>query len=121
MEYAAIATNVQKLIAKYGRTITLVTLTDSTVPDPTKPWRPGVPLEATRDVKAVVKSFKAENIDDNMILTYDMQVIIPGTEVTTPPTPNDLVQIDGVAWDIINVRTVKPADIILAYILQIRQ
>jgi hypothetical protein len=129
VNFANLKATAQVLIEGNGRTIT-VSRRDTTISDPTKPWR-GAPVpgaDTTVSVKAVVLAFDDALVDGTLVKRGDKKALISvqSVEDATSGTAPDLKSfdtfVDGAEdWEIMSVNEVDPGDTSVMYTLQIRK
>jgi hypothetical protein len=118
MTYERQIATAKRLIQKFGRSCTIVTVTEGTA-DATKPWRGGTATQSSESSYGVMLDYKAEHIDGTRIQQGDKKVFVQQT--TTPPKPQGLVKFDSDVWKIVNVETLAPNGTPIMYVLQVRQ
>lgn len=117
--FRALAT---RLIADFGRDVTLRRVSDDTLPDTDEPWIPADDkVEVDVTVKAVIVPFERNLIDGTLIQEHDKRCHISSQDIDdTPPTPKDLI-IDGSrTYRIISIEETAPGAQQVLYILQLR-
>jgi len=122
--YAEMAETAQALIAEFGQ---VVTLTES-IPGAydTALSKPAAPDVTTQTAVGVVREYSCHRIDGTLIQAGDL-LLITGPKTTadaalTEPTVESGVTLaDQTVWTVKRVETVKPAGVVLAYRLQLRQ
>ena len=116
--YASLASTALKQITKFGRSVTLRTVTTGTFDTGTGVISGASDADVT--VKAVVTGYKDKQIDGQIIRSGDKQVMIAGSALTTAPKTNDIV-VDSGDYKIVNIETIQPGDTVLIYKLQVRK
>lgn len=111
-DYAPIAATAASLVARFGRPLSLRTLTKSG-----DAWNPTI-SESDATVTGVVRPYTSkESASDGIIPERDQLAIFAGD--VTPSAGQRLV--DGArVFEIVSVQTVKPGDTTLAHFVQVR-
>ena len=115
VNYTSLQNTANKLINDNGSTITIKKITNG-VPDMSTDTV--VNSETLVNTVAIKKDFTNREIDSDLIQLNDLKVIL---KADTDITKNDELIIDGVTYEIINIKVSKPADIVLNYIVQVRK
>lgn len=116
--YGSLASTALKQIAKFGRSVTLRTVTVGTFDTGTGVTTGASDADVT--VKAVITGYTNKQTDGEIIRRGDKQVMIAGSAVTAAPVLNDVVVDDG-DYKIVNIETIQPGDTVLLYKLQVRK
>lgn len=120
-DYAKPAATAIKLIARYGRTIQHQRITEG----PYSPETGSVTnTTVSTNVKAVDFDFKLQSAgqvftSDSLVQVGDRYALI-GAEVVAIDTSDKLL-IDGVTWNIINVKKLAPAGTLVLWNVHIRK
>jgi hypothetical protein len=116
MNYSALADTVEKLIAKYGKTLTLRAYSAATYDPVTMTYTAGTAIDTL--VNAVEETYKAFEVDGTHIQAGDIKLMVFSSVV--PDTSMKIV-IDSVEWAIVAVYPLRPANTTLYYIIQARK
>lgn len=110
--YQNMAATTKRLMDSYGRSITLRRTTQEY--DPIT----GGTVDSTEDLitTGIVKSYNANLIDGTRIQSGDRELVLTDEQA---PQMSDSVVIDG-PWSIVTIETIKPADVVIGYRLQVR-
>ena len=114
--YSGLAGTVTGLITKFGVAVTFTRPTTGAF-DPILGDAAGSPTTYT-GIGAKF-NYKAREINGTLIQAGDIKLIC--NALATAPAIDDRVTLDGVDYRIINITSVKPADTIVAYFLQVRK
>ena len=110
--YTRAAATAARLISAYGRTMQLVTQTNSG-----DSWNPTV-SESTTDVYGVETKYSNSEIDGELIKSGDVKVLI---DAEVKPELSMRLRTNGIDYSIINIETLAPADLTILYKLQVRR
>jgi len=98
------ATRAHALIARYGRSLTLRQ----------RPGITGTPVDVA--VAAAARAVKDSAVDGVTVLRGDRKYLIAASEITVAPTPSEFSVIeDGVERSVIDVRTFRDRNAVIAY------
>lgn len=119
--YSRPAATALRLIAKYGRTIQHQRITEGAY-NPETGTDTGTTVST--NVKGADFDFKLQsagqsNITDSLIQAGDRYVLI-GAEVAAIDTSDKLV-IDGVTWNIVSVKKLAPAGVVVLWTVHVRK
>jgi len=115
--YGKMASVATKLITKFGTTITLVRTTGGSYNPVTGVTVPGTAANVT--AIGLVRPYPDATIDGTRVIAGDRELLL---DATTQPLPDDLPQIGGEDWTIVNIKTVKPDDATpVVYFVQVRK
>lgn len=127
-DYSSKVLLAERLIGKFGRTVTLVRR-DRTSGDAAQPWRgpadPGTDESVT--LKAVLLDFDSENVDGRLVRHDDMKALVAAKDVTDALPAAALIEeydrlVDGTfEWAIQGVKSLQPGDTRIAYELHLRK
>ena len=121
-DYANSLATAQRLLTNFGRDVTIKTVSGGTYNNATQTV--DTQIETTFTAKAVLLDYKkleSGNSAQANIEIDDKKLLVSPVGLTAQPNANDLVVIDTVTWNIVNVKTLKPASITVLYELQIRK
>lgn len=119
--YANSLATAERLLAKFGQDITITTVTVGAYDTATQTT---LTTETPYTAKGVLLDYK--RIDSGAMTAGNIQVndkklLVSPVGLTIEPNANDRATINGELWNVINVKTVKPASITVLYELQIRK
>ena len=105
------------LIAKYGKSITLTTVTAGAYNPST-----GVstPTEVAATVKAIIEEYNGWAIANNLVEAGDKKVSIAASALAARPSPTDKLTIDGKIYTIVSVKAYSSGTQDALYELQAR-
>lgn len=112
-----------RLIAKYGRDVTVRFATDAAPADSTKPWNPSPPAFADATVKGVVTPVEEQYVNGTTILSTDQQVIVAAQGLPSAPDPKCLVvdSKDGATYKVTEVDPIEPGRIAVVHTIFMRR
>lgn len=110
----------RNLIERFGRPVSIVSLSSSPV-DLSTPWRQTVPVETVQTGDAVFLDYDARHIDGTLVQRGDKRVYMSTKGLSARPTIKDELRVDAERWTIVNVNTLSPNGEDIMYILQVRQ
>jgi len=116
--YSGLAAAALRLIDKFGRNVTLRSVTAGSY-DTATMTKTGA-SDADKVVKMAIVEYKQSQIDGEVVQRGDELGLLAASAVTAKPVVNDIV-IDSVQYKIINIETIKPGDTALLYKLQLRR
>jgi len=116
MNYAELASHVEKLITKYGKTLTLRAYSAATYDPVTMVYVAGSAVDTS--VSAVEEAYKDYEIDGTLIQAGDIRLMVSSS---VEPTPSMKIVIDGVEWAIIRVYPLRPGEVTFYYTIQARK
>jgi hypothetical protein len=109
-----------KQINDKGRTIIVSMPSDLQVYDPaTDTFTSGT--DETQTVKGLFTNFNQKDIDGELIKQSDNRVLIPASSLTEKPTTKGTVIDESVVYSIQNVDEVRPGDVAILYMVQVRR
>ena len=113
----ALATN---LIAKFGKSITLTTVTAGTYDTAT---RLSTPTTSGATVNATIETYKAGEVraSGGLVLMNDKKITIASADVAVTPSAGDTVTIDSVVWTVQAVSETWSGAQTAIFILQVRK
>jgi hypothetical protein len=116
MKYPAMRVTADKLIVGSGIPMTLKSVA-------TGAYDPATGLAATSTTDhscyGIVNGYPERLVDGTIIRRGDAKIILsPIVDVT--PKPGDRIVAQGTTWEIVNVNDATPADVVIAYVLQVR-
>lgn len=122
--YGPISQKAVKLIAKYGKTVTLGAASQ-TPADANKPWRgPAAASDVTKTPKGVVASFEKSDIDGDAIKSTDAKLIVAAQDPALAGFDIKTVTyaiVDGSSIGAVYLKSAKPGDTELVYSFRLRQ
>lgn len=110
----------QRLIAKYGREVSLVTYSEA-VQDPAMPWRSVGAAETAQSVRGVFLSYEQKHVDGTLVQAGDQKVYIPAAGLASPPALKGEVRAGAERWRIERVAPLAPNGRPILYELQVRR
>ncbi len=116
MNYTELASHVEKLIAKYGKTLTLRSYSAATYDPVTMTYTPGTAVDTP--ISAVEESYKNYEIDGTQIRAGDIRLIASSDVV---PTTAMKIVIENVEWEIVSIYNLRPSTVTLYYTIQARK
>ena len=111
--YTRAAATAIRLIAKYGRSLTL----KSEALSGASAWSPTVTSTSTT-VIGVVVDYRQSDIDGTLILSGDKKIIISSSVV---PTAAGRIADGSLEYSIIDVKEIKPGSTAVLYVIQARK
>jgi len=115
--YTKAAKTALDLITRFGKT---QTIQRQSVTTQTNPWEPPTTSDVSYPCVAAVTSYSSREIDGVNILATDRKAVVAATGLEIVPTSKDLLILDDTIYTIESVKLIKPADVTIAYILQVR-
>lgn len=120
VNYVSLAATAARLINKNGADVTL-RKQSRTLDEPSKPWRGTDSSDTTVTVKAVLLSFRRKDIDGEIVRRGDRRALIAFDAAGSGiETYDELEDVDGNVWRIVDAEFIKPASIGVLYKLQLR-
>lgn len=117
-DYSRLANTALRLIAKYGRSVTLRSVTAGTYDPATRTKSGASTSDAT--VSMAFNNYTQNQIDGEVIRRDDLEGLLAASGLTTAPENGDIV-IDGSnQYKIVNVDVIQPGDTVIVYKLQLR-
>lgn len=119
--YSKSLATTQKLLTSFGQDVIVKRIITGTY-DPAAGSVSNT--ETIYTAKAVLLDYKnadAGNGLSGMIQVNDKKLLVSPVGLTVAPDANDLVTIDSEVWNVVNVKIIKPASIVVLYELQIRK
>ncbi len=117
--YARMAITALEQIADKGRIVTLVSQGSNSYDPAAGTFTRGT--EAEQSVRAVFASYKAADVDGELIRAEDKYCLIAASSRTGEPTTEDKIKEGSTEWSVVRVDVVKPADTAILYKLQVRR
>jgi hypothetical protein len=122
--YAEMAETAQALMAEFGQVVTLTESTPGAYD--TALSKPAAPDVTTQTAVGVVREYSSHSIDGTLIQAGDLLLITgpkttAGAALAEPTVESGVTFADETVWTVKRVETVKPAGVVLAYRLQLRQ
>lgn len=121
--YGPLAAKAVKLIAKYGKTVTLQAPASPDPADSARPWRGPAPGSLDASPKGLVVSFDKDEIDGEHIRTSDLKLLLAAGDPALVGYDLDAVAtctVDGVSYGATNLKPVKPGDTALVNFMRLR-
>lgn len=117
MNPSALASKASKKFAQFGQSMTFVQETESSSPNPST---------GLADIVQTRTAFKGmwDNVQLNelgTLLQVGDAVIWTGGDAIPTPDITDWVEVDGKAWDIVNIESTKPGAVAIVYKLYVRE
>lgn len=75
----------------------------------------------SKTLKALVLSYRRDQVDGMMIVAGDRRVIVAAEDVPFDPKPGDRVGIGGLDHQVVMVEPVQPGPFAIGYSLQVRR
>lgn len=119
--YSKSLATAQKLLSSFGQDVTVKRIITGTYDTATGSVSN---TETTYTAKAVLLDYKrldAGNGLAGLIQINDKKLLVSPVGLTVAPDANDLVTINSEVWNVVNVKAIKPASIVVLYELQIRK
>lgn len=117
----------ERLIREKGKPVQLVRQT-TTIPDPDKPWEPGVPSESLDDAYGVFLNFNGNDMETiskmagaSEIKASDRKVLLAAAALSGAPTTDDKLRDSTGDWSIEWVQVLSPNGENILYTLRVRQ
>lgn len=114
--YTRMAATASKLLNKFGGTVTVVRNVGGSVNPVTGAVTPG--SNTTLTAKGLISRFDDSLIDGTRIKSSDRLLMIDNT---FEPAMTDKPTIASQNWTIVEIRTIKPANVAVMYALQVRR
>lgn len=114
--YTRMAATASKLLDKFGSTVTVIRNVGSSINPVTGVVTSG--SNTTLTAKGLLNKFTDDLIDGTRIKASDRMLMI---DATFEPVMTDKPTIAGQNWSIVEIRTVKPANVPVMYALQVRR
>lgn len=123
-DYQPLADTAARLIADFGRPITLRRSDSAAPPDPLRPFEPAAPSHTPgphhATVKGVQSSYSASERALGTIEDKDVRFLL-SPDGAPPDLGTEWELVDGeVDYQIVNVREVKPGPVVIYYDVQAR-
>ena len=115
--YDKAAKTALNLITKFGATHKIRRATNT---PPSNPWEPPTTSNTDYSCQAVVTEYSAREIDGVNILATDRRAVVAAAGLVIVPATTDLLLLDSTVYTIARVKHIKPADVVIAYELQVR-
>jgi len=113
--YTRAQNTADRLITKYGKDIVISKKTNTG-----DAWNP-TQSTTTQTVKGAVLDYSQNNIDGTLVLSGDKQVYITARDLDFAVEKEHTLTIDGANYAIVNLITLKPADVVVYYEAQARK
>lgn len=126
---ASITETAQRLIHKYGRSITLVRL-DGVAPDISKPWRTPTPRAEAVETEVIGvfvplssrTNLGAENYLSQDTIRGEQVCLVSGLDSTTDlRNTNEIIDTSGTRWKVLNAQVLQPGSTLHIYAFEVRQ
>ena len=115
--YDKAAKTALNLITKFGATQKIRCATNTS---PSNPWEPPTTSNTDYPCQAVVTEYSAREIDGVNILATDRRAVVAAAGLAIVPATTDLLLLDSTVYTIARVKHIKPANVVIAYELQVR-
>lgn len=106
-----------KLIAKYGKSITLTRITEGDY-DPSTATTSNTSVAST--INAVVEEYKGYDLANNLAVVGDKKLTVAAKGLVAPSLA-DQITIDGVTFSIVNIQTINSGELAALYVIQGRK
>ena len=113
--YARSIATANRLIAKFGQTVTLKRVANSG----SEPWNP-VQTETEHPATAVIVEFEDNEIDGTLVLRTDRKALIAKGTLTIEPKPGDRLVVGSVILSVVRVAPLNPGGTVVMYEAQVR-
>lgn len=117
-DYTSLQNTADRLISKFGRSVTLRRVTAGTY-DPSNLSVSG-DSNADTTVTVAIMNYEEREIDGSVIKRQDMRGYLAAKN-TALPSVSDIIIDGSVQYQIVNIRELKPATTSLLYELQLRK
>lgn len=122
-DYGKSAATATRLLAKFGQAVTHNSIAEgaydvatATVPlTTTAQPGTGVLLEYSVQEAGVMQAA------GTLVQTNDRKLLLSVSGITIPPAPNDTAVVAGVTYTVLQVKTLKPAAVVVMYELHLRR
>jgi hypothetical protein len=114
--YGTLQTTSLDLITKFGKSISIRTITDTT---PAKAYRP-VAAAADETVQAVIEDFRERDVDGTIVQAGDRRYLIAAKDVTTAPTTASRIVDGSDELEVVNVEPIAPGGTTVVWRLHAR-
>lgn len=121
--YGPLAAKAAKLIAKYGKTVTLVAAASADPADSAAPWRGPAAGTVTAQPQGIVVSFSKDEINGEHIRASDLKLLLAAGDAALAGFDLDAATtctVDGVDYGATNLKPVKPGDTALVHFVRLR-
>lgn len=115
--YAKTRGTAERLIARFGQVGAIRRETPGAGP----PYSPGPPTVADHAATLVVLDYENREIDGTRILATDKKVLIAAGGLAIEPGPADKVVIGGAAHEVVDVKPLSPAGVVVLFEAQCRR
>lgn len=107
-DYSAAVATANALLTRFGNAATVERLVAGTAPDPSQPWRVGVP-SATASFACTAVIVPKSGVNPATMIAYSGVAYLRPTDGASVPTNEDrLTDAAGRVWKIISVETLAP-------------
>lgn len=127
-DYSRLRDTASRLLDKYGADVTVTNSAESVdtggngIPDYDPEFGPVPATPIVDTTQGAIIDFNMKLIDGSAILLGDKQLVLSTVGLTRDPRPGDLISAQGESWRMIRlIAQIKPANMTLAYIAQIRR
>lgn len=110
-----------RLIAKYGRDVTLQFATDAAPPDPTRPWDPADPVLVSYATRAVVFPVEQQFVDGTVVLGTDEQALVAASGLPAAPDPKTVFLDGAIQYGVVKVEPVRTGPLPIIYTIFLRR
>jgi hypothetical protein len=114
--YARLAGTASRLLSKFGATVSVSRSVGRIINPVTGAITPG--SVTTLTAKGIVQRYSDGLIDDTRIKDSDRLLILDNS---FEPLLTDRPQVDGQQWNIVDIKSVKPAALTVVYFVQVRR
>ncbi len=118
MNYSKLQNTAFKLLSKFGEDIIIRRETKTTYNPATN--TDSVSTTDNYTVKGVKSNFRKSEIDGEIIQQGDFKLLLESKNLSIDPKTSDKIIYNSNIYKIIDIISVKPADTIIYYILQVR-
>lgn len=122
-DYNALANTARNLIREFGddRDMTLTYDAKNTYDPTTNTFTANPSADAPIQVKGVELKFKEYDRTGNTVQIDDVRIFLEAVNITRPPSEDDTITYDGVTYNIVVVKEIKPGLTPVYYDLQLRK
>lgn len=119
IDYASLLAKTKAVVRDNGRSVTLIKH-DNTPVDANKPWLGSVGSSVETTVTAVFGSYGLKETDGSLVQRGDKKLLVDG-DYNLDLSSYDQIKEGSNTWEIVGYSEVKPADVTVLYIIQVRQ
>jgi len=118
-DYSGIKGTAEKLISRFGKT---VSVRRSTAPTGGSNWDPGAPTTKDYSAKGVVLDYSSHERDGTFIKATDKKLLLSTEGLTITPGLDDAIVAGGLVYQIVPpLKPLEPGDTTILWEIQIRR